>query len=119
MIAIRKIVLASAVLTFCCDAAFPQGAGFVTLSARLAPNGTVGFGSGVQSAVRSSVGVYVVTFTRSVANCNFLATRQANTPGEIVTAPIVGNPNVVRVRTYNSAGAPQDSGVSLMVNCAS
>jgi hypothetical protein len=113
----RRILLAASALAFCSDGALAQSAGVVSLTARIAANGTVNFGSGVQSATRDSIGVYTVTFSRSVSNCNYFAALHLASAGQITTQQV--SANQVRVRTFNASGGPRDAGISLMVNCAS
>ena len=82
---------------------------------------------GVSSVSRISTGQYGVTFANPVANCGWFATLTDNSdgsssPGEIsVELNTSSDPNTLRVRTYNSAGALTDQsathGFSVRVDC--
>lgn len=70
------------------------------------------------AAERQSQGVFAVTFPVDVGDCGWTATRQDNSdgvtaPGEIAIEQSSGaTPNILWVRTYDSAGVAQDPSTS-------
>ena len=81
-------------------------------------------GRGVSNVGRVAVGQYTVTFAASVASCGLIATLTDNATGTSSNGEISAerdNNNTVRVRTYNSAGTPEDTlstdGFTLMLAC--
>jgi hypothetical protein len=58
-----------------------RASGFATYFANLSATGTVSVSSGVQTAVRSGVGVYNVTFVRLINDCGFTVSVTGPTPG--------------------------------------
>ena len=83
-------------------------------------------GRGVETAFRAGVGVYRVSFTDSVANCGWTATRNDNSngtskAGEISVETSAEAPTDLIVRTYNSAGTAADTeasdGFTVTIDC--
>lgn len=83
-------------------------------------------GRGVETAFRSSAGVYRVSFSASVANCGWTATLNDNGagtsgPGQISVESLTQAPTDLIVRTYNAAGQPADTaetdGFTVTVDC--
>jgi hypothetical protein len=75
-------------------------------------------GSGVSSVSRVNPGQYLVTFTSSIVGCGWFATRGDNAYGVAQQGEIAveqnssGDPNTLRVRTFNSAGVGADTSPS-------
>jgi hypothetical protein len=72
------------------------------------------------TARRGNLGVYFVTFPRTLHSCNYFTTP---TEGPIFAVPIAsyryaGPENEVMVKTYNADGAPADAAFQLGVICA-
>jgi peptidoglycan hydrolase-like protein with peptidoglycan-binding domain len=83
-------------------------------------SGTLGANRGATTAVRSALGVYVVTFGSNIGSCAYNATPASATPA---TATVEGvDANNVRVRTFiddGTSGVPEaaDSDFHLTVTC--
>ena len=84
-------------------------------------------GRGASTVTRPAAGNYVVTFNAPITGCGWTATLNdddagAASPGEIsVERNNANEPNVLRIRTFDSAGALVDgdgsNGFTVMVNC--
>jgi hypothetical protein len=71
------------------------------------------------TARRGNLGVYLVTFPRTLNSCNYLTTP---TEGPIFAVPIAayryaGPENELMVKTYNADGLPADASFQLGVVC--
>jgi hypothetical protein len=83
---------------------------------------------GVVSASRLATGQFLVDFNAPITNCGWFATLTDNDAGSSVPGEIsiernsAGDPDTLRVRTYNSAGTLVDpsstDGFSVRVDCA-
>lgn len=87
------------------------------------PNGSLARGANVVTTGRRATGIYGVSFASNVGDCTYQATiglalPGGPPPGEVSVAPLNGNPTVVQVRTFDSAGAAMDLPFHLLVVCS-
>ena len=106
-------------------AAAPDKSGGVAfMSAVVAKNGALKRGSGAESAVRTVVGNYEVTFQRSIAACAWSVSIGEATPGGQIELGItygfraVANNRTVGVQTRNPSGSLADLPFHIIVFCA-
>jgi hypothetical protein len=81
--------------------------------------------STVQTASHPGTGGYLITFTKDITGCIWIAgiaqdaSATPPAPGLTTVTAVTGNSKQVEVRTYNSAGTLTDAPFQLTVNCAS
>jgi len=103
-------------------AAGQDGADATALWAVVRSSGALRRSSSVVSSAPGTAGVYVVTFTRNVSGCSFIAT----VGGDTTASPGIGYATVrtsttgqdaVAITTYNKDGVPTDRAFHIAVFC--
>jgi hypothetical protein len=81
--------------------------------------------STVQTASHAGTGDYLITFTKDITGCVWIAgiaqdaSATPPAPGLTTVTAVTGNSKQLDVRTYNPAGTLTDAPFQLTVNCAS
>jgi hypothetical protein len=91
------------------------------MAAKINANGTIARQSRVVAAASAGTGVYTVSFDRNVSACTYSVSPDNDagfsSGSQVMTAPVVGSPNVVLVRTKNAANASVNQSFYLEVIC--
>jgi hypothetical protein len=102
-------------------AAPDQTLGAALMSAVVDADGTLVRGGGATSVMRVANGTYVVTFSRSVVECTYVAslglTGTNNIPPSGSASVVARVPNIVLVVTTDSTGSNVDTAFHLIVFC--
>jgi hypothetical protein len=114
-------IVAGTVLAAALGASAPAAAqsfGVASFFAAVNSQGVTALSSGVESSKKVGPGRYVITFTRPVTSCTFVASVRGPIGGQVSTAGPGGNAHRVSVFTFSTSGSAANRNFSLIAFCA-